>query len=464
MKKWGIVGIFFLASVTFFSQAFAVLEFPSSLLRDNSYEGGTVAPANTSSTFFQNLLQKVNFGNIFTPQPAQTQNQNTQAQQTTNNTNSYVPDNSAMQNYDAEYQKILKQNLGGGASEGNTGSTYSSSIIQTNNQSIQNILNSNANNSKYLTQDDINKKLENFILQVNKIRSGYSTPVATPTNIISQNNTQSNNLTPQQQQQIQSNLNQNSMPAGNFSSCSFANSPQAQQSCLQSMKLTCQQGYLGGELLMPECSQLPVSTYAGMQYGSQPTYSLNNYVNHDPYYTSAAQTIGVNQASFPGNYFNKEGNYVGPDRSIIGNATHYACTKNKSGQYVPDNYLISTYSYITAFGYKARYGTNVGDSTNACNFNYCGVAVPLQFLTATYGSKAAGKNQLIQIVNTENLKCTVAPIQDISAVKTFTHAGSNAVIDLSLCVMEKISNKGSARVQYRPLRKGEVGCNQSMAK
>lgn len=465
--KW--VSLFLVSIYLASVQVSALLDFPNLLNTGSSYEGGTLAPANTGSSFFQNLLKKINFGSSYT-QTNNTQNTTTSATQnntyssgSTGNSSSYSPSTVQTTSYDAEYQKILKQNLGGTNSNTNSinnSSAQNSSVVTTPIIST---------NQQYLTQDEIAKKFETFILQVNKIRSGSasanyqtnnsnsSVGISVPTN--------TNNMTPQQQQQLQNILLQNSLPTQGFSTCSGINNLNDRQSCVQSMKTACQQGFLGGELMMSECSQLPASVYAGMTYGSQPSYSLDNFTNHSPYYTPAALGINATPQTFPQQYFNKEGNYVGPNWNIIGNATHYACTK-KNGLYYPDNFLISTYKYITAFGQKARYGTNVGDSTNSCNFQYCGVAVPLQFINSAYGNKAAAKNQLIQITNTANLKCTVAPIQDISAIRTFTHAGSNAVIDLSLCVMERINgggaNSGNIRVQYRPLKKGEVGCSMSV--
>lgn len=462
--KW--VSFFLSLSLLCGQQVWAVWEFPTNLNTASTYEGGTLAPANTGSTFFQNLLRKINFGggsgstqNTSTYTTSSTQNsQNNQ----TNQGSSYAPGTIQTTSYDQEYQKILKQNLGGlptlnnaNTKKNNTGSEISSANFVITNNSQQ-----------YLTNDEIAKKFESFILQVNKIRSGYSTS-STTTQAQSQQVSvpqQTNSMSQQEQQQVQSFLNQNSMPMQGYSNCGYIQNPQERQACMNQTKLACQQGFLGGELLMPECSQLPISTYAGMTYGSQPSYSLQNFISHDPYYTKAMSTLDPIAQAFPKQYFNQEGNYAGPDWNIIGNATHYACTK-RQGNYYPDNYLIATYKYITAFGYKARYGTNVGDSTNSCNFQYCGVAVPLQFINSAYGSRAAAKNQLVQITNTANLKCTVAPIQDISAVKTFTHAGSNAVIDLSLCVMERINggaaNSGSIRVQYKPLKKGDLGCGQT---
>lgn len=448
--------------------AFALLELPSSLNTSTGYEGGTLAPANTGSSFFQNLLKKINFGGSFgntSTQNTQTSQYNTttQNQNTTNTGSTFSPSTVQTSSYDEEYQKILKQNLGGLPSVTTAGGSKNSGGDIT----IPTLNSLTTQNQTYLTQDEIAKKFEKFILDVNKLRSGY---IATPTQVASsQQNTsvpqQTNNMTPQQQQQLQSFLMQNSMPMNGYSNCGYLNSAQEKQTCINNTRIACQQGFLGGELLMPECSQLPINTYAGMTYGSQPSYSLDNFINHNSYYSRAEKSLDFLPQSFPQQYFNKEGNYAGPNWNIIGNATHYACTK-RSGVYYPDNFLISTYRYVTAFGYKARYGTNVGDSNNSCNFNYCGVAVPLQLINSAYGGKANAKNQLIQITNTANLKCTVAPIQDISAVKTFTHTGSNAVIDLSLCVMEKLNggaaNSGSIRVQYRPLRKGEVGCNMSV--
>lgn len=468
-RTWKVLFLLSVVSICWTS-AFALLEFPSSLNTSSEYEGGTLAPASTGSTFFQNLLKKINFGGSFgntSSQNTQTSQYNTttQNQNTTNTGSTFSPGTVQTSSYDDEYQKILKQNLGGLPNIATTSSNKSGSV----NVNVSTLNFTTTQTQTYLNQDEIARKFEKFILDINKARSGYT---ATPAQAASSQQNmsvpqQTSNMTPQGQQQLQSFLMQNSMPMDRYSNCGYLTSPQEKQSCINSTRIACQQGFLGGELLMPECSQLPINTYAGMTYGSQSSYSLNNFVNHDPYYSKAEKSLDFLPQSFPQQYFNKEGNYAGPNWNIIGNATHYACTK-RNGVYYPDNYLISTYKYITAFGYKARYGTNVGDSNNSCNFSYCGVAVPLQLINSAYGGRSNAKNQLIQITNTANLKCTVAPIQDISAVKTFTHAGSNAVIDLSLCVMERLNggaaNSGSIRVQYRPLKKGEVGCNQSQNK
>jgi hypothetical protein len=464
MKSRVFVGAFLVFGFGIVGSASALLEFPSSLTGE--YENNTNPPANTNSIFFQNLLRKINFGNIFSTSNPSIDTQTTSTQSPTTQTGDssvYSPGSLDTTSYDAEYRKILEQNLGknGVINLGSKPTTDKNTITP----STLGVTGETVTTAKPLTKDEITQKLEAFILEINKRRAGYAAPansISTSNTTSSQNGTQ-NNTNPQQQNELSKVLQQNSMPSEQYGSCNYYTNPSERQSCVNSMKIACQQGFMGGELLLPECAQLPASAYLGLSYGSQPTYSLQNYVNHDPYYRPAASGINVLQEKFPQQYFDKTGNYTGPDRNIIGVATHYACSK-RNGQYIPDNYLIATYGYITAFGQKARYGTNVGDSVNACNMNYCGVAVPLIFINATYGSKSAAKDQLIQITNTANLKCTVAPIQDISAIKTFTHTGSNAVIDLSLCVMDRLNgglaNSGNIRVQYKPLKKGERGCGQ----
>lgn len=467
MKSRFFVSVFLTLSFGIASSASALLEFPSSLT--GGYENNTNPPANTDSTFFQNLLRKINFGNVFGSSDSSVNIQTTTVQNSTTQTGDssvHSPGSLDTNGYDAEYQRILEQNLGkNGVINLNSKPTTDKNVIT---PSSLGVTSETTNINKPLTKDEITQKLETFIAEINKRRAGYSAPtsnISGSNTATTSNNTQNspNNTTPQQQNELSKILQQNSMPSGQYGSCNYYTNLNEKQNCLNSMKIACQQGFMGGELLLPECAQLPASVYSGLSYGSQPTYSLQNYVDHDPYYRPAANGISILQEKFPQQYFDKTGNYTGPDRNIIGVATHYACSK-RNGQNIPDNYLISTYKYITAFGQKARYGTNVGDSINACNMNYCGVAVPLMFINSTYGSKAAAKDQLIQITNTANLKCTVAPIQDISAIKTFTHAGSNAVIDLSLCVMDRLNgglaNSGNIRVQYKPLKKGERGCGQ----
>jgi hypothetical protein len=143
--------------------------------------------------------------------------------------------------------------------------------------------------------------------------------------------------------------------------------------------------------------------------------------------------------------------YTGSDQWIEGYATQYGCIRGKV-----DEYLIKKYKYVSAYGYKVRYGTDVGDPITACNFNYCGVAVSLLDIQRIYGSKAAGKDQPLKIVNKANLKCVIAPIQDISAVNSTTHAGSNARMDLSECIMQKLGGFGKITVMFTPAKKGDT--------
>jgi hypothetical protein len=169
-------------------------------------------------------------------------------------------------------------------------------------------------------------------------------------------------------------------------------------------------------------------------------------------YLSGSKDYGVASSLLNNPY---KGSLTNSPFAITGVATQYGCMNNQ-----PDNFLISTYRYISAFGQKVRYGTNVGDSSNSCNFNYCGVAVPLPFITQTYGSKSAAKDKYVKVVNTANLKCVYAKIQDISSVKTWTHKGSNAVMDLSQCAMQALGGGGKIRVQFTPVPVNDVteGC------
>ena len=114
--KW--VSLFLVSIYLASVQVSALLDFPNLLNTGSSYEGGTLAPANTGSSFFQNLLKKINFGSSYT-QTNNTQNTTTSATQnntyssgSTGNSSSYSPSTVQTTSYDAEYQKILKQNLG----------------------------------------------------------------------------------------------------------------------------------------------------------------------------------------------------------------------------------------------------------------------------------------------------------------------------------------------------------------
>lgn len=486
MKRMLHIALWMTVLNLMWTNVFALLEFPSSLSNGSQYEGGTLAPASTNSSFFQNLLKRINFGTAATapntpvaPTTQTTPVQSTQSQNIPTPSNIFNQNSLQTPSYTDLFQTTPKQ----------TQPTTQNTAPTITKDPVAGITTTTGNSTPtqtqtYLTQEEIVKKFEKFILDINKARSGYSatptpTQMATPTPPqtqapINQNNAtipqQNGELSPQQQAYLIRLISGNTVQTKS-SMCEMASTPSEVQSCTQQLRISCQRSYLTGSPFFEECSQLPASTYANLQYNSQPTYTLDNYISHDNYYKPVTQTINVtqqnssnqsaNSPSFPGQYFSKEGNYIGPERVISGIATHYACNK-KNGQYTIDTNLITRYKYITAYGIKAMWGIKAGDDKDSCNFNYCGVAVPQRFVISTYGSVSAGKNQLIQITNVNNLKCTVAPIQDFSATQDrILHPGSNAIIDLSLCVMERLGGYGKINVQYRPLKKGEVGCNQT---
>jgi hypothetical protein len=171
MKSRVFVGVFLVLGFGVVGSVSALLEFPSNLT--GGYENNTNPPANTNSTFFQNLLKKINFGNVFsTPnssintQTTSTQNPTTQA----GDSSVYSPGTLETTSYDAEYQKILEQNFGkNGVVNLNSKPTTDKDTITPSSLGVTGVID---NTNKLLTREEVLKRLDDFIKTINQKQAG----------------------------------------------------------------------------------------------------------------------------------------------------------------------------------------------------------------------------------------------------------------------------------------------------
>lgn len=401
---------------------------------------------NTESGLFSNFLNKIGFGNKL-QQPTVQNTIPTPTFSTPNmNSNIQIQDPFVPQIEIMDFAAPFKTQATG-TKINNTKTATPTKTTSTAGGDLPQILNTTVFSNDTVKADLEKKICANLIAKGYKFKDdtcGASAKIDPATQVT----TQSTVVSPQQEQQINKNLentygqnpytyNQNYNGGYDFSACQFATN---KQQCQKELQISCAQAYRAGEYYLPECTTVPKSTYANSVFGSEPAYYMNNYLS-DPATANYSRYLSQNYQTYTNNF-----NSNFSPKAITGAATQYGCMNGR-----PDNFLISTYKYISAFGKKVRYGTNVGDSVNACNFNYCGVAVSLPYIQRTYGSRNAGANKMVKIVNTGNYKCVIAPIQDISSVKTEVHAGSNAIMDLSECAMKALGGSGKIRVNFSPV-------------
>ena len=410
--------------------AFALLELPSSLNTSTGYEGGTLAPANTGSSFFQNLLKKINFGGSFgntSTQNTQTSQYNTttQNQNTTNTGGTFSPGTVQTSSYDEEYQKILKQNLGGLPTINTTSNNKNNGV----DVSIPTLTSAN-NQNNFLTKEEIEIRLQSFIKAVNDKKNSNNNPQT--------NSAVAPTLTPQQQQDY-FNQTGKTWDSNYFNQRNF--------------------GYFTPE----QAAVFSNDPYVKSIYNP----SVRTDFSSD--YTPAQQYINVMMN--PGNFSRILGSVGELDVRLFKilsggwletKASNFGLNTNGA----PDTVIKPQYGCQTAMSSLSASGP-----VKVCNTSTCVVSFPREVINYYYGKidwsdrraiyarykQIAGTR--VEVVNLENGTCAVAPLWEIGP----GHGESlknGFGIDLTYCVKVNMleTKSGAPRVKYRPVPTGKEGC------
>lgn len=436
MKSRVLIGVFFVLNFGIVGSASALLEFPSSLT--GGYENNTNPPANTSSTFFQNLLKKINFGNVFNTSDSSANTQTTSTQNPTTQTGDssvYSPGSLDTTGYDAEYQKILEQNLGkNGVINLNSKPTTDKNTIT---PSTLGVTSEVSSTNKLLTREEVLKRLDDFIKTLNQKQASTASSQTSTTSAAP-------NLTQAQQDAY------------------FA----------QTGKTWSAQDYQqkNANYFTPE---------QAAAYSTDPYISkiYNPAVRSDFSSPYTPVQNGINIMMNPGSFTGAVGSLGELDSrlfKVLGGgwletkASNFGLNTNGS----PDTVIKPQYGCKTAMSSLSATGP-----ITVCNTSTCVVSLPREVINYYYGKvdwkdsrsiyakykQIAGSR--IEVYNYENGTCAVAPLWEIGPGHQESLRNGFG-IDLTYCVKVNMleTKSGAPKVKYRPVPSGKEGCEDYPAK